>query len=104
MFKLNPDPTFHATVDIPKHGGGVLPLKLEFKHRTTDELDEFIKAESTLKMDNVDLVMAFAVGWADVDAPFSAEAVATLCKNYKAAPFAIRDKYLEEITQARLGN
>lgn len=104
MFKLNPEPTFAVTLDIPKHGGGTQQLKVIYKHRTMDELDEFTKSEETLKLDNVGLVMALVVGWEGVDAPFTKDAVHQLCQNFKSAPFVIRDRYLEEITQARLGN
>lgn len=104
MLQLQPHPTFKAAVEIQLHGGGTASITMVFKHRTTKEMEKFTTSEETQKLDDVGMVLAVAEGWEGVDAPFNEESVRKLCQNYRGAPFAIRDKYLAEHMQARLGN
>ncbi len=103
IFKLTPDPTFRAEVKLKLHGK-TYPLVMEFKHRTKDELDRWVKDEKTSGLDNVDFVMEMAVGWHDVDEPWSREAVSKLCQNFISAPTSIREAYFGGLVGAQLGN
>jgi hypothetical protein len=99
--KLNPDATFKAKVAIQAPGSGVDPVEFTFKHRTRDEMDEFLKSASDLR--DAALIMEMAVGWELVDA-FTAENVNRLAQNYITAPQAIFEAYLEELVKARRKN
>ena len=100
-FKLEPAPTFKATVQIPVHGGDSVPVVFEFKHRTRDELDAFYKPkkERTVEEQLMDMV----VGW-DLDDEFNAENVAKLAQNYLGAAGALVTAYVAELMQARTKN
>lgn len=99
--KLQPNPTFRAKVAIQAPGDGVDPVEFTFKHRTRDEMDEFLKASADLR--DADLIMAMAVGW-ELSDPFTAENVNTLAQNYITAPQAIFEAYLDELVKARRKN
>ena len=101
VFKLDPAPTFDASVDVPVHGGESVKVKFTFKHRTREQLDEFFK--EVIGKTDVQTVMDICSGWELTDA-FDAESVGKLCNNYMGAGYAIAQAYLAEIRQARLGN
>lgn len=101
-FKVNPEPTFCTTVDIPVAGGDPLPLEIEFSHRTVDQLKALF--ESFSGRSDLDCLMDFVVGWHNYPDPFSRDALASLLQNYGRASLAIRNAYIYELTGARLGN
>lgn len=98
---LNPNPTFNAKVEICQPGGEPVAVEFTFKHRTRDEMDDFIKTLTDLSIE--DQVMAVASGWELVE-PFNVENVKRLAQNYITAPAAIRDKYIAELIKAKEKN
>jgi hypothetical protein len=104
MLKLNPNPTFKAKVEIREPGGAMHEVTVEFKHRTKDELEAFCKSEERRAMSEPDTILAVATGWEGIDAPFNAESAAALCQNYQGSALVIVEKYLAELSPARLGN
>lgn len=100
-FKLIPDPTFKAQVQIPVHGGQTVPVEFTFKHRTRDQLDEFFKGVGERSVE--DSILDAAVGWS-LDDEFTAENIKLLCENYMGAPAAIASTYTKELMQNRQGN
>ncbi|MDC6179032.1 hypothetical protein C2I33_08605 [Ralstonia solanacearum] len=106
MFSINPKPTFAAEATIPVAGGGTEKLNLLFKHKRRDDVREFFAraSEGTDGESDADVLLEIVEGWKDVDAPFSREALDQLVQNYPAAPRAIFDTYLAELTGQRRGN
>lgn len=100
-FSLAVKPTFAALVAIPVAGGDAEKVEFTFKARTKDEFSEFIAAVKD--MEDVELVQQVASGWGLEDA-FEAKNIELLCQNYLGAARAIVEKYIAELTQARLGN
>ncbi|MGX5220229.1 phage tail assembly chaperone [Pseudomonas sp. S9] len=100
-FKLDADPTFEATVDIPVPGGKSAPVKFTFKHRTKDELAEMFGPKS--KLSNAETVLKIVAGW-DLDDELNEASINKLEQNYQASINAIVNKYVAEIGPARLGN
>lgn len=98
---LKVDPTFPATVDVPKAGGEPVQLKLVFKHRTKDELTAF--TNSRADRSDVESIMDMASGW-DLDDAFNAENLAAMCQAYIAAPVEIYKKYIDELVKAKAKN
>lgn len=70
-FKLTPDPTFVAPVNIHVPGGTPHPVKFTFKYRTPDEYREFIESIRTVD-DGVVWIRGMATGW-DLPEEFSDE-------------------------------
>lgn len=103
MLKLQADPTFIAPVTIPTPKGEVV-IKMEFKHRDTDEYEAFIKQETSLKRSNEDAILDLASNWFNVEGEFNRENVAKLCKQYHQAAASICETYINELTQAKSGN
>lgn len=105
MLKLKPNPTFKAKVEIHVPGESTpAEVKVEFKHKTKDELEAFFTGPEAKGRSDVDTVLSIACGWEGVDAPFDAENLATFFANYHGAARAIVVAYTEEITAARRGN
>jgi Phage tail assembly chaperone len=98
---LTASPTFKAKVAIPVPGNSPTLVEFTFKGRTKDQFKEFIDA--LRDRDDVDVVLDVASGWELEDA-FDREAIEQLTQNYIGSARAIIEKYLSELTQARLGN
>lgn len=103
MLKLKANPTFMTKVEIPAPGGAV-SIKCEFRHMTKDQYQAFIEAEGKTKRTDEEALMDIMVGWANVDTEFSKDAVGELCQQYHAAPRAIVETFIRELTQFKLGN
>jgi hypothetical protein len=104
MFKISPPQTFKATVKIPSPGGEVLDLCVLYKHRTRDQLKVFWEDATAGKQDDLHATLDMIAGWEGVDAEFSEAALADLLQNYHGAAAALFSAYIQELTQARLGN
>lgn len=105
MFKITPNPTFPAEIAIPVPGGGKEKLKLVFKHKNREQLEEYIeRSRGATPDEEPSLLMEIIDGWQDVDQEFSREALAELLRNHHGAGFHIFDGYLEELTGRRRGN
>lgn len=104
-FKLEPNPTFKAIVMIPVPGDKAAPVEFIFKHRTKDAYEEMLKRFSAeaVQIEDVDVVMELASGWALVE-PFDKPNVLKMLQNYMGAKDAIAETYVREITGAKLGN
>lgn len=100
-FSLTASPTFKAKVAIPVPGGESADVEFVFKGRTREAFKEFI--ESIKDRDDAEVIMDIASGWDLTDA-FDKQNVELLTQNYLGAARAIIEKYLSELTQARLGN
>jgi hypothetical protein len=100
-FKLDPNPTFDAAVQVPVHGKGTESVRFTFKHMTKDELAEV--SASAKDMTEVESIKAVTVGW-ELEDEFNDENILRLIQNYQGAGKAIISTYLDEIRQARMGN
>lgn len=108
MFKLNPNPTFKASVKVSVPGGDPLPIEFEFKHKTRTGLSEW-QANHGGKKD-ADIVPEFIVGWSGVinetgdQEPWSVEAFQKLCENYPAAALEVYAGYVSALTESKAKN
>lgn len=101
-FDLKAKPTFKCMVGIPIPGARApIDVEFTFKAKTRDEFKEFV--DSLRGREDVDVVMEIASGW-DLEDAFNAENVAELIQNYIGSARAIMDKYIAELTAARVGN
>lgn len=102
MFKLNPDPTFWAKVGIPVPGGDEVSVDFEFKALSRKALQQFLT--DSKGREDIDNLSEVVVGWKGVDKPFSRETLELLLENYVASAKVIWQRFLDELTAARLGN
>lgn len=100
-FKLTPEPTFTAIVQIPVHGGGEHPVVFTFRHRRRSVMAEFV--ESLSGKSQVNAIEAMATAW-DLDDAFTAENIEDLLDNFAGAYDRIQTVYFREMAQARAGN
>lgn len=99
--KLAASPTFKAKVSIPVPGGKPADVEFVFRGRTRDQFREFIESMGERK--DAEVIMDCASGW-DLDDPFGAETVELMTQNYLGSARAVIEKYIGELTAARLGN
>lgn len=86
---------------IPVPGKKPVAVEFSFKGRTKDQFKAFM--ESIGDRDDVDVILDIASGWELEDA-FGKESVELLLQNYLGAARVIIEKYMSELTAARLGN
>lgn len=125
MFKLNPDPTFKASVKITVPGREPLPIEFEFKHKTRTGLDTWQKAmvrvepdptpddpnrtKTVIKSDR-EVVEEYIVGWdgpinsSGDKEPWSVDAFFKVCENYHTAAAEVYVGYLKALTESRAKN
>ncbi len=104
MLKLQPNPTFKAKVGIPVPGQDKpAEIVCEFAHMDRVEFAAFAAPEASASRSDAESLQRILRGWEGVDAPFSAEAVTTLCQQYHGAAYAISSAFVAELTKARLG-
>jgi hypothetical protein len=98
---LTASPTFTSTVSIPVPGKKPVPVEFKFKGRTKDELRAFL--DGVGDRDDVEVICDIATGW-DLEDVFGKENVELLVQNYIGSARVIIEKYIGELTAARLGN
>lgn len=107
MFKLQPNPTFTANVDISTPTS-TAPLKLEFKHLGKEGLKKL--NESATTRPDIETLSEIIVSWFDVfdnegnQIAYSADALAQLIDAYPAAPFEIYRAYINAAAGSRVKN
>lgn len=100
-FSLKPNPTFKRDVEIPVPGEKPAKLNFVFRHKTRNELKEFV--DSLADREDIDTVMDVACGWG-IDESFDEDNVEVLLQNYPGSALAIINAYLNEVSGARKGN
>ncbi|HEV2612542.1 MAG TPA: phage tail assembly chaperone [Noviherbaspirillum sp.] len=98
---LTAAPTFKSKVAIPVPGGQPAVVEFTMKGRTKDEFKEFINALAG--RDDIDVLMDIISGW-DLEDAFNRDAVEKMDQIYIGAARAIIERYIAELTAARLGN
>lgn len=104
MLQLKAAPTFKAPVTIRAPGGEEHIVMFEFKHRTATELEAWLTSDTWKEQGDVLNVLSIAVGWSGVEGEFGEQSLRTLFENYHGSAAPIVNKYLSELTAARLGN
>jgi len=102
MFKLDPNPTFTVSVDIPVPGGQPQPLTLVYRHKRKAEIQRYL--DSAAGREDADFISEIVAGWQDVDAEFSADNLAKLLDAYPAAAAAILEAWVYALGRAREKN
>lgn len=101
MFKLEPNPTFRATVNIPRGGA----ISFEFRHKTKSQVKDYIeRAQTAGDKGELPILAEVVVGWAGVDVEYSEANLGVLLENYPAAGAAILGTWARELGDAKLGN
>ncbi len=101
-FRLQPAPTFWATVPIRLPGGELADLQLEFRHRSRTQMAALF--DSVAGRSDEDVVADIVAGWREVDEAFTPDAVRRLVDNYPGVAGQIVEAYVRELVQARRGN
>lgn len=100
-FTLTASPTFTSKVSIPVPGSKAVPVEFKFKGRTKDEFKKFL--ETMTDHEDLHVVLEMASGW-DLEDVFNEDNVEKLLQNYIGSGRAIIEKYINELSAARLGN
>lgn len=105
MFKLDPHPTFPATVQITRPGRESLPLKVVFKHKKATELQAFLDGATGRTDTSILEEMVDSIDASEKDAAMSdADFLRSLADAYPAARSDLLHTYLRELTESRAKN
>ena len=98
LFKLEPEPTFWAPVQIPLPGGELGEIRVKFRYRNRDALLELLKEAEGLF--DLDLLLRVIDDWEGPDAAFSPETLDRLLGNYQQAGRALFRAYRDNLLGA----
>lgn len=108
-FKLIPNPTFKATVNLTVPGQeNPGQIEFEFRHMTSDGLKAWF--EDGREKTSAEALSEVIVGWNGVlntddnPLPFSAERLAELLANYPASGMEALSAYVNRLTESRAKN
>jgi len=96
MFKIEPNPSFWATVEIHVPGEG--PAKFEAEYRFLDRAESQVYFESLNNKTNIEALDEILLDWRGINAPFSKDNLLKLLDNYSTAAPGFYKAYLAEIT------
>lgn len=103
MFKLQPNPTFKARVELSIPGEATpASIEVEFRHLSKSAMRDYF-ATLAARTD-ADALGEIVVGWSGVDAPFDRGALATLVDNYPAAAGELFEAFRREAIEGRRKN
>ena len=103
MFKLKPNPTFFAPVEISVPGEAEpAKFEVEFKHKSASDLHAYFSNLSGRT--DADALAEVIAGWRGVDVPYSAEALADLLNNYPVSAMELFTAYRRELLESRRKN
>ena len=106
MFKLAPNPTFWAKVEIHRPGEGPSVLEVEFAHkgfRAASDLASEISAGMPRER-QLDVLCELVRSWRGADAEFSEAALRDAAEDFPGFAAAVLTAYLEELRGARRKN
>jgi len=91
IFQIEPNPTFVVPVALPVPGGAPVVVRFRFRHMDSDAFFEMLKASREAGEATDVFLLRFVDGWEgeNINAPFSAEALTKLVKNYPRSGKAI---------------
>lgn len=98
MFKLDPDPTFWATVSIYIPGKGVGKFDVEYRHLSGDARQAYV--DGLKEKTNLDALFDIVIGWRGVDRSFNKESLEKLLNDYPAAAAALFRTFWDELSGA----
>lgn len=101
-FKLDPNPTFPATVQITVPGGESLPLKVVYKHKKLTELGIFMNSAGRSNAEMLEDMVAEVKDRPEGQS--NADFLADLVENYPAAASDMLRTYLRELLESRVKN
>jgi hypothetical protein len=102
-FKLQPNPTFKATVAISQPGEGAEPLRVrfEFRHLSRSQYREQIDEP---KLSFEDACKLVTIGWEVEDDPWSPERFEAFLNDFPAAPVDIYATWHKETRETKRKN
>lgn len=109
MIKLNPDPTFEATVKLSVPGAAdPVEINMTFRHMASDKVaawfKENVEVRSSDALDKVIVSWTGVMGDDGQMVPYCREALDTLLKNYRPATTEILAAWQREMNESRLKN
>lgn len=97
-FSITPPATFKATVLFPVAGAESVPVVLEYKHVTRDELTVLMTPNKKNPKSDPEIFQEIVVGW-DLADPYTPENVKTLIDNHQGVAVATWNEFVRQLTK-----
>ena len=102
MFKIDPNPTFTASVSVHVPGQGAGTFIAEFVYLDQAARKDYLAALGGKS--NLEALSEIVVGWNDMDAPFSPANLEKLLNKYDTAAKGFFKAFFDELTGAPAKN
>lgn len=103
MFKINPNPTFWATVQVTVPGQEkTVPVELEFKHLPRPAVRSFF--ENLEGKTDVEALSTLVMNWRGFDVEFNRENLGVFIDNYPTVAGEIFATFREQLLESRRKN
>jgi hypothetical protein len=102
MFKVEPNPTFKASLILVGQGREQT-LNVTYKHKTTDEFSALMESVAKGDKTSADAVLELVESW-DADAELNADTIAKLQKSQPGVDWAIVEGYSRTVVVERKKN
>lgn len=105
-FKLKPNPTFWAKVEIHRPGEGASVLEVEFAHRGFREAwDLTVEFRAGMPRERqLEVLCGLVRSWRGADGEFSEAALRDAAEDFPAFTASMMSAFLDELTGARRKN
>ncbi len=102
MFTIEPNPTFVVPVSLPVPGKPAVVVPFRFRHMDNDAYWAMLAESREKKEAAPEFLARFVDGWEgeNINAPFSAEALGKLVRNYPKSAKAIFSAFEAELIGA----
>lgn len=103
MFKINPNPTFTAKVELSVPGSTrPAAIEVEFKHLPRKAIKAFF--ENLEGKSDADALSEIMIGWSGIDATYAKDTLEQLLDNYPAASMELFEAFRRELLEAKRKN
>lgn len=102
MFKLQPNPTFPATVTGFVPGDPTAGVTMQFKHQTREQYDKWVGSFAGEPL--ISRLPEIVADWEDAPVPYTPEALAEVANTYPALPVLLLQTYTHHLFTAQQKN
>lgn len=103
MFKLNPNPTFNAKVQLSVPGQDKpVSVEIEYKHLSRPQIKKYF--DGLEGKTDAEALSEIILGWKGIDAEYDSDTLQALLDNYPTSGGELFEAFRKELMEARRKN